>query len=200
MDVLLLACRLTLAVVLLIAAVTKALDRSGTRDSLERFGLPVALVPAASVALPLVELGVALALVPVPSASAAAAAALVLLAAFTVALAVALLRGVKAPCNCFGAISTRPAGALTLARNVVLIGLAIPVVAYGGAGTSAVAWVGDLSNGETVLLAGLLVMACAVAFIGVFLWQLFRQNGRLWIEIEALRSELAHGAPATPTS
>ena len=49
MDVVLLASRMTLAVVLLIAAVAKALDRSGTRDSLERFGVPAALVPAARV-------------------------------------------------------------------------------------------------------------------------------------------------------
>jgi Methylamine utilisation protein MauE len=197
MDVVLLASRMTLAVVLLIAAVAKALDRSGTRDSLERFGVPVALAPAASVALPLVELAVAVALVPVASAWAAALAALVLFVAFTAALVVGLLRGAEAPCNCFGASSTRPVGPAALARNVVLIGLAAFVVAAGRSGTSAVGWIGDLSTSAVAVLTGGLLLALAVVLNGAFLWQLFRQNGRLWVEIEALRDELAHRAPVT---
>jgi uncharacterized membrane protein YphA (DoxX/SURF4 family) len=85
-DVVLLASRMTLAVVLLVAVLAKVFDPSGTRDSLERFGVPARLVRAASVVLPLVELGVAVALVPVSSAWAAAVVALVLLLAFTAAL------------------------------------------------------------------------------------------------------------------
>ena len=190
MDALLLVSRVVLALVLVVAAVAKMVNRPGTKESLERFGVRASVAPAASVALPVVELGIAVALVPVQTAWAAALAALVLLTAFTVAIGVAIVRGDDAPCNCFGTISARPIGPKVLARNLVLIGLAFFVVAAGRSGDSAVAWTADLSTGAALGLAGGVLLAIALAINGAFLWQLFRQNGRLWIEIEALRTEL----------
>jgi uncharacterized membrane protein YphA (DoxX/SURF4 family) len=48
-----------------------------------------------------------------------------LLAAFTVLLVVRLVQGRRPPCACFGAWSTRPVGYGSVARNLVLIALAL---------------------------------------------------------------------------
>lgn len=54
-----------------------------------------------------------------------AVAALVLLVAFTVLLLAHLRAGSHPPCACFGAWSARPIGWGHVARNAVLIGLAV---------------------------------------------------------------------------
>jgi uncharacterized membrane protein YphA (DoxX/SURF4 family) len=190
----LLALRLVLAAVFVVAAVGKARDQAGTRHSLESFGIPRALAPTVAVVLPIVEIAIAVALVPVATAWWAGVAALVLLVAFTAALTVGLLRGVEADCHCFGAVSSRPVGPATIARNLVLVALAVVLVAAGGdsPGASAVAWIGDLDTGERVLLGIVAALAVAVAVIAAFMLQLLRQNGRLWHELDAMR---AAGAP-----
>jgi uncharacterized membrane protein YphA (DoxX/SURF4 family) len=190
MQTTLLGLRLVLAAVFLVAAVGKVRDQAGTRQSLESFGVPRALAPAAAAALPVVELGVAVALVPVATAWGAGVAALALLVAFTAALTIGLLRGVEAECHCFGAVSSRPVGPATLARNLVLVALATVLVAAGRdtPGTSAVAWIGGLDSGERVLLGFVVALAVAVALNSAFMLQLLRQNGRLWNELDALRA------------
>ena len=52
-------------------------------------------------------------------------AALALLAAFTVAVVHRYVSGSKAPCNCFGSASHDPVGRLTIARNVLLLVIAV---------------------------------------------------------------------------
>ncbi len=52
-------------------------------------------------------------------------AALVALAAFTVVLAVHLAWDRRAPCRCFGGLSDAPISVRTVARNVVLLGVAV---------------------------------------------------------------------------
>ncbi|MBN9621607.1 MAG: hypothetical protein J0H06_01415, partial [Actinobacteria bacterium] len=195
----LLVLRLVLAAVFVVAAIGKARDQAGTRHSLESFGVPRGLAPAAAVALPVVELAIAVALVPVATAWWAGVAALVLLVAFTVALVIGLTRGVEAECHCFGAVSSRPVGPATIARNLVLVALAAVLVAAGShtPGNSAVAWIGDLDPGELVLLGTVVVLAVAVAANSAFMYQLLRQNGRLWSELDALRAAAPpSGTPA----
>lgn len=58
-----------------------------------------------------------------------AVAALVLLAAFTAFLVVRLRAGVRAPCACFGSLSARPMSWRDVARNAVLMGLALVAIA-----------------------------------------------------------------------
>jgi uncharacterized membrane protein YphA (DoxX/SURF4 family) len=188
MDEALLICRLVLAGVFLVAAVAKVLDLPRTREGFESLGVPGAVVPAASILVPLAELAVAITLVPSATATAAAIAALVLLAAFTAFVAVAVARGTEAECNCFGNVSSRPVGAGTLVRNTGLLVLA-GFVAAGGAGTSATGWVADLSTAEAVLASISVVLGLGVAFNLAFLFQLFRQNGRLVAEIADLREK-----------
>jgi uncharacterized membrane protein YphA (DoxX/SURF4 family) len=195
----LLVLRLVLAAVFLVAAVGKVRDQAGTRRSLESFGVPRTIAPAAAMVLPVAELAIAVALVPVATAWAAGIAALVLLVAFTAALAIGLLRGVEAECHCFGAVSSRPVGPGTLARNLLLVALAALLVAAGSdaPGTSAMGWIGDLDTGERVLLGLLVALAVAVALNSAFMLQLLRQNGRLWNELDALRTAgSTSGTPA----
>ena len=190
MEGALLAGRLVLAAVFIVAAVAKLADLAGSRRSLEQLGAPAPLVPALAVVLPLVELLVAVALIPVATAWAAALAAVALLLAFTGGVATALARGVEADCHCFGRVSSRPVGPGTLARNLLLLALAgfVAIAGAGDGGASATAWIGDLTTAEAVAVAGGTLLALGLAFNTAFLFQLFRQNGRLWAEIEALRA------------
>ena len=52
-------------------------------------------------------------------------AAIALLVGFTVFLVLALLRGVEAPCACFGSMSSRPVTWWSVVRNVLLVALAV---------------------------------------------------------------------------
>ncbi len=56
--------RLILAGVFALAGVTKLLDRRGSQQSLQDFGVPNGLIPALVIALPLAELLAAVALLP----------------------------------------------------------------------------------------------------------------------------------------
>jgi uncharacterized membrane protein YphA (DoxX/SURF4 family) len=86
-----------------------------------RFGLPPPLVAAIAVALPPLEilLGIYLIaglLLPVSSGVAA-----MLLALFIIAVASAVVRGLSAPCGCFGPGDNQPATWLTVARDVCFL-------------------------------------------------------------------------------
>ncbi len=202
MNGLLLGARLGLACALIVAGAAKLVDQSGARRSLEQFGVPGPVVSPVAVGLSLVEVAVGVALVPLATAWGAGMAATLLLLIFTTAVAVALARGVEADCHCFGRISSRPVGVGTLGRNVALLALAVFVVVAGAdnAGTSATAWITRLSTGEAVALAVCVVLALAVAFNAAFLVQLFKQNGRLWAELDELRLAAARGSSRNSSS
>ena len=196
MDVFLLIARLGLSAVFLVAAGAKAGDRVGTRRAFEQLGVPRGAVPAAAVLVPLAELGVAVALIPSATAGVAAAVGAALLAAFTAVVAVAVAKGTVAECHCFGNVSSRPVGPGTVLRNAVLMTIAV-VVALGGSGVSATAWVSGLSSIEVVLTATCAVLALGLVLTVSFLVQLFRQNGRIWAELDALGSSQQHAGPPT---
>lgn len=96
-----------------------------------------------AVAVPSIELAVALALVTVPRVG--AAGALVLLVAFTVVLGRVIAGGAAVSCACFGASSSAPVGVVDLVRNTALAAVAVAIVAVsppGGRGMgAAVGWV-----------------------------------------------------------
>jgi peroxiredoxin/uncharacterized membrane protein YphA (DoxX/SURF4 family) len=196
MDVLL-ACRLVLAAVLLVAAFAKLADRDGSRRSLEGFGVPAPLAPAAAVALPLLELIVAIALVPVATAWVGALAGAALLLAFSAVLAVTIARGADTDCRCFGRLSSKRVGPAMLARNLLLLAIAafVAIAGAGDAGPSATAWLGDLSTAAALGLAVGVLVGVALALNFAFLVQLLKQNGRLWAELEELRG-IAAGRPS----
>ena len=103
--------------ILVIAGVAKLTSR-GWPSQARAIGAP----PWALRVVPILEIAIGAALVAgVPYAG---WAAIVLLVAFTLFLVVALLRGVEAPCACFGSMSSRPVTWWSVARNIVLMALA----------------------------------------------------------------------------
>jgi peroxiredoxin len=127
--------------------------------------------------------------------------ALVLLSLFVVGISVNLARGRKPECHCFGQLHSAPVGWRTLARNGVLAAVAGFVLweGYGGgAGPSAVAWLGVLSTAQLLgLLGGVLVLAL-LAGQWWLLVHLLRQNGRLLVRLEAVEASLATGGSVAP--
>ena len=110
-----------LAVAFAFAALAKARDLGGTVAGLAELGLP--RPGPLAVATISVEAALAVGLVLRPGWSGLAAVAV--LVTFTVALMEIRQRGNTAPCHCFGARLDTPVGRGGLARNGVLIVLAV---------------------------------------------------------------------------
>jgi peroxiredoxin/uncharacterized membrane protein YphA (DoxX/SURF4 family) len=188
-ELVLLLVRLVLAAVFAVAALGKFADRDASREALERFGVPLRLVGPMSLGLPVGELVVAAGLVVVATAAWAALAAAALLIAFCVAIVRLLARGEAPDCHCFGTLSSAPVGRWTLARNLVLFGLAafVAVAGWNHAGESVPRLADELG-------AVAIVLGAAMILHGTFSWQLFRQNGRLLDRIEALEASAGERA------
>ena len=206
MTIALLLTRLALAAVFVTAGIAKLLDVPGSREALRQFGLPGPVARAGSMALPLLELAVAVALLPGISARWAAVGALLLLSAFAIAIARALAAGRRPDCHCFGQLHSTPAGVGTLVRDLALAALALFIViaAGGHPGPGALAWIAGLHGYGIVALSAGLVAAAVIAFLAWFCIQLLRQNGRLLARIEAVERRLdvvpAAEAPDTAAS
>jgi hypothetical protein len=109
-----------------VAALGKVVDRASFVRALRNQGLTSRPVRrAAAVAIPLSELGCAIALwIPAVRRPAAVVAAL-MLAAFSVVLVRSIVIGVKGGCGCFGSSTNDRVSWLSVARNAVLIVLAL---------------------------------------------------------------------------
>ena len=104
------------------AAIAKLRDPAGTRDALRAMRLPASLDRT----LPVIEAFTALGLLVEQATAWAAYVACGLIAVFTVFVAVLVVRGVRTPCPCFGVASSRaPTDGRTLARNLVLLAIAV---------------------------------------------------------------------------
>ena len=119
--------------------------------------------------LTIAELGVAIALVPRPTAVWGAVGALVLLGAFVAGIANALRKGETPDCNCFGAVHSAPASRTTLARNVVLAGLAVVALGW-GPGPAVDTWVADRTAAELVAV-GLGIATLALLGLAIPTWR-----------------------------
>jgi peroxiredoxin len=179
MDSVVLAARLLLAAVFLVAAVGKFLDLNGSRSSLVGFGVPERVAGVLGTLLPVAELAVAIALVPRPSAQVGAAGALALLLLFCAGIGNALRKGEAPSCNCFGAIHSAPASGRTLARNAGLAVVALIALAW-GTGPALDAWIGDRTAAELVAVA-IGIIAIGLLLVGV----------PLWLELRRLRADHA---------
>jgi peroxiredoxin len=203
MDAALLIARLVLAGVFTLAGVAKLSDLKGSRRAIINFGVPSAIATPLGLLLPLAELTVAATLLAASTAWWGALGALALLSVFVVGITYNLARGRKPDCHCFGQLHSAPVGWKTLARNGALAAIAGFVLwaGYeGGAGPSAVAWVGALSTAQLLaLLVGVLVLAL-LAGQWTFLVHLLRQNGRLLVRLEAVEATLAEGGSVLATS
>jgi len=196
MDAALLIARLVLAALFSLAGVAKLSDLKGSRKAIIDFGLPALLASPLALLLPLAELAVGAALIPASSAWWGALGALGLLLLFVVGISINLARGRKPECHCFGQLHSAPAGWKTLARNGALAAVAGFVLwaGYeGGAGPSAISWLGALSAAQLLALLGGVLVLSLLAGQWWFLVHLLRQNGRLWVRLEAVEATLAEG-------
>lgn len=126
--VVLLAARLVLAAVFVVAGVLKLRDPVAFANDVANYQFMPALAPLLAATLPSLEIVVGVALLIAPWRRAAALCAAVLMAMFTVAAGTAYARGLDVACGCFG--STGGAiGWTTLVRDLALLGAAILVVA-----------------------------------------------------------------------
>jgi peroxiredoxin len=183
-----LAARLVLAGVFALAGAAKLRDRTGTRHTLEDFGVPLALTGPGAILLPLAELSVAGLLVFDPTAVAGAIGALVLLGAFMVGITVNLAQGRRPDCNCFGQIQSKPIGPGTLARNATLAIVAGFVLATGRTDAGATA-LDDLANLDTATALAASALALSALTLAIAAWMalhLLRQQGRVLLRLDAL--------------
>lgn len=121
--------RFVLATLFALAAVPKLLDPTSFARDVENYHLlPPELVALVAVLLPPVELVLALALVTGVHARGAAILTGGLLLAFAGGMAQAIARGIDLDCGCFGSALAMEVSGWTIARNLVLFGLAMLVV------------------------------------------------------------------------
>src|ERR687890_184241 len=197
MDAALLIARLVLAGVFSLAGVAKLSDLKGSRQAIIDFGVPLAIAAPLGLVLPVAELSVAATLLPASTAWWGALGALTLLSVFVAGISINLARGKKPNCHCFGQLHSAPAGWKTLARNGVLAAISGFVVwaGYegGGAGPSALSWLGALSTAQLLALLGGVLVLFLLAGQWWFLVHLLRQNGRLLVRLEAVEATLAEG-------
>jgi prepilin signal peptidase PulO-like enzyme (type II secretory pathway) len=195
-EAILLLGRLLLAGVFLVASLTKLADRAQFRQTLVDFGIPVFLASPISLLLPFVELAIGVALIPVATAPWGAIGALVLLAVFTIGIGVNLAQGKNPDCNCFGQLHAAPIGISTLMRNGLLAGLAgfIVLAGWNNPGPSVMEWMAGLTSFQVIgLVVGAIVLGI-FAIGGGLLLNLWHQQGRLLLRLEALEEKL--GVPA----
>ena len=126
MDVAAAVARVVLAAVFAVAAWGKLTDLAGTRQAVRDFGVPAPAAPAVALLLPIAELTAAVLLL--LGDIIGAIGALVLLALFSAAVGLSLARGRRPDCHCFGQAHSQPVSGRTLARNAVLVLLAVLVL------------------------------------------------------------------------
>lgn len=200
MDTLLLIARVLLAAVFAVAGFAKLADREGSRGALEGFGLPPRIAIPGGLALPVVEILLAVLLLPIATAWYGALGTLVLLLAFVGGIGFNMSKGRTPDCHCFGTLHSAPAGWSTLARNGILAAVALFVVASGpnDPGHSLIGWIGDLSTAELTLSILAAIALVAVAVEGWLLVHLLGQNGRVLLRLDAIEAMAAEGGTAAP--
>ena len=185
--------RFALAAVFSVAGLAKLLDLTGSRAAITSFGLPKMLAAPLGVALPVIELLVAIALIPAPSASWGALGALILLGLFVVGIAGVMIRGREAECHCFGQLHSSRVGWTTLGRNSVLALVAgfVVVGQRRGVTPSYTESISGLSSAELlVFFAGAIALA-VVAMGGWFMMNLLSQHGRMLLRLDTLEEQLS---------
>lgn len=113
-------CGLLVALTLWVSAVMKLNGKKKFEESLEEFGVPDALRERTAQVVIAVEAIVGTLLIPNATRRIAGLAAATLLAAFSSVAGIAIKRGKRPTCNCFGSLSNEPLSWTLFARNGVL--------------------------------------------------------------------------------
>ena len=164
METILLAARLFLAAVFLLAGIAKLKGHQGSSKAFGDFGLPQALARPFSFLLSMAEILVALALIPVDFAWYGACGALGLLIVFVIGIGINLARGRRPDCNCFGQLHSAPIGWPTLARNAMLAACAGWLVSRGQERVGPPLWKHLASAGDDERRI-YIVAACVLLFL-----------------------------------
>jgi uncharacterized membrane protein YphA (DoxX/SURF4 family)/thiol-disulfide isomerase/thioredoxin len=190
----LLALRVALALVFVVAGFAKLRDPEGTAGMLAGFGVPARLTALSARLLPLSELVVAALLGLNMTVGVGAATSTVLLSLFTAAMVANLVMGRKVSCRCFGQAAPADVGPVTLVRNGVLIALSLCVLIATRPWTQddALAWIA--SNGLALGL-GVLVLA-AYGGLAFALYEIIAQQGRILLRLETIEAALGVAANA----
>jgi thiol-disulfide isomerase/thioredoxin/uncharacterized membrane protein YphA (DoxX/SURF4 family) len=163
-ELLLLPVRLFLSAVFLLAGATKIVNLAGFQKVLPDFGIPRSISRPVAFLLPIAELIVAGTLVPAKLAWYAAWTAFGLLIIFILAAALAMRRGRKPDCNCFGQLYSTPVGLSTIIRNGVLAAFALSLVAAGRlhSGPELWTWLGSLEGNQrkSAVVGGCILFIC----------------------------------------
>jgi hypothetical protein len=150
--------------VFLLAGAIKIVNLAGFQKVLPDFGIPRSISRPVAFLLPIAELIVAAALVPAKLAWYGACAAFGLLIIFILAAALAMWRGRKPDCNCFGQLYSTPVGLSTIIRNAVLAAFALLVVAAGrlNSGPELWTWLGSLQGNQrkSAIVGGCILFVC----------------------------------------
>jgi uncharacterized membrane protein YphA (DoxX/SURF4 family) len=120
MSILLLLTRFVLAAVFAFAATAKLADWTGTRQAVTAFGGAEKWARKIAIMVISIELGVAVLLVFASSARYGGIVAAAMAFAMIAVVAIALARGKRPECHCFGRIYSRRIGWSTLVRLSVL--------------------------------------------------------------------------------
>ena len=187
--------RVLLALVFGVAGVSKLAAPRGARSGLVEFGVPAQIAGAASALLIAAELAVAVAMIAAGTAWYGALGAAALLTMFCTAIASNLLRNRHPNCNCFGQLSSAPIGWPTFARNIVLLVFAAAIVGAGrdAGAVSVVAWLGQLTPTQMLLISAAILGAAAVSLVIVLLMQIVHQQGRILLRLDELEQRLGAG-------
>ncbi len=176
-DVFVVACRLLVAAVFLMAGLMKAREGNRFVETVRKYDfIPAPVVRPFARMLPLVELGAGALLFIGPYVAIGAALSIGMLSAFVVASGWAMRKGLSLECDCFGLLYRERIGWSTIARDAVLVGAASVVLTVDSGAQSMAGIVGSpVSMFEVILLlVTLLVMlasiATAVRVSGGFPW------------------------------
>jgi thiol-disulfide isomerase/thioredoxin len=186
-----------LALVLVVAALAKLADRSGSREAVKAFGVPESLAGWTAGLLPLAELTAGVLILITAASRIGAGLSLVLFVAFSAGITRSIVRGEAPDCHCFGQLHSAPAGPRTLLRNIGLAALAAFVLA-GGSGTSATAWLTRLSSSVLAAVVAGVAVAVLVAGAAALVLSLLRRHGELLLRIDRLEETLAERGIVVP--
>lgn len=199
MGIFLLVVRLALAAVLVVSGIAKLFDRAGTRQAFEAFRLPARFAPAVAIALPVIELALAVTLFPANLVPTSAALATVLFLAFTAVVTRSVLHGDAVECNCFGQLSAAPVSWMTVARNALLTAATLAVWIHALASGADPIW-DDPSSSDILIVLGFALCLTAIAGLTWLALQLWSQQGRLLLRLDELeaRTDLTPRPAASP--
>jgi uncharacterized membrane protein YphA (DoxX/SURF4 family) len=173
---------IVLALVFTASGLGKLRDLPGSREAMLAFGFPTRIAPAMAWLLPVGELVIAILLILPQTRWEGGVATILLLVAFIVGIAGTMLQGRAPECHCFGQLHTEPVGWKTIARNIGLMLVALPIVADTASFTLTPS---TTTDGRAILIGGITILGSLTVLL-VFAMLTMREDGRLEMRLTAI--------------